>query len=192
MTSVDCLSGPCDSDESYSLVIARQGQGHILLGRKTRGFGQGKWVLPGGKDRYWIGPGYVGRQPGTVDAARELNQETGLVVEHQDLALVGTIHASDQAADTKEVQIYATPPLDSESLSPSSEFAQLDWWPDLALPYGEMPADYRLWLPHILGGYFVQVFLEFYGDKIVHSQTLGFHHTPGSRLQELAPPMIQP
>lgn len=39
-----------DSDRDFSLVVVRH-EDALLLGRKTRGFGAGNWVLPGGKDK---------------------------------------------------------------------------------------------------------------------------------------------
>ena len=60
-----------------SLVYPVDGQGRVLLGRKKRGMGLGKWNGFGGK----IEAGETMRQC----AVRELREECGLIARTQDL-----------------------------------------------------------------------------------------------------------
>ncbi len=52
-------------------------------------------------------------------------------------------------------------------LIPSDEFETLSWYPSTDLPYDEMPADYAHWLPHVMDGYNVTVFLETDQDELL-------------------------
>lgn len=118
--------------------------GSVLLGRKRRGFGQGKIVTIGGM----IQAGET-----TADAARrELAEETTLGVETASLRhaadiqfwfpwrpewhLHMTVFTADRVTGTATV---------TEEIAP-------DWFPCGALPLATMWDDARLWLPTVLAG----------------------------------------
>ena len=67
-----------------SLVYPVDGQGRVLLGRKKRGMGLGKWNGFGGK----IEAGETMRQC----AVRELREECGLIARTQDLELAAELY----------------------------------------------------------------------------------------------------
>lgn len=73
-----------------SLVYPLDGQGRILLGRKRRGMGFGKWNGFGGK----LEPGETMRQC----AVRELQEECGLTAAPEALELVADLYF-DQPSD---------------------------------------------------------------------------------------------
>ncbi len=139
---------PAEDDAVLSLVCIRNDAGDVLMGRKTRGFGAGRLVLPGGKGRYWAGSSGILRSPFIYDAAREVHEETGIALDATALTQVGQLHVERHDSEMDVLQIFAGSsndmPHDSEELEDVAFMAEV--------PYAEMPADYKLWLPHILGG----------------------------------------
>ena len=65
-------------------VLIRQGSSILLLHRKNTGWQDNKWSLPAGR--------HDGGQPLSEAAARELLEETGLVVNPSDLDMVHLQH----------------------------------------------------------------------------------------------------
>lgn len=134
--------------------LVRDGQ--VLLGRKKRGFGEGRIVGPGGK----VEPG---ERP--VEAAvREVAEETGLRAAQGDLTKVAWITyrfparpAWDQDARVFVTQRWSGEVTESDELEPR-------WWQADALPLGEMWDDARYWLPKVLAGDRVRVAAVFAPD----------------------------
>ncbi|HXD29080.1 MAG TPA: NUDIX domain-containing protein [Arthrobacter sp.] len=116
----------------------------VLLGHKLRGFGHGKFVLPGGK----IEPGER-----AVDAAvRELEEETGLVAEPADLADVATIRFTFPASPLSDMHCTVfRAAVFSGTAAPSDELEPV-WHPVDRLPVEHMWDDSPRWLQPLLHG----------------------------------------
>lgn len=116
----------------------------VLLGLKKTGFGRGRIVGPGGK----IDPGESPEQA----AARELEEETTLVVSPGDLEDAATIRfrfpaspASDMDCTVFIARGAAGEAAETDELAPR-------WYPVLGLPIESMWDDSARWLPEILAG----------------------------------------
>lgn len=114
--------------------------GHALLIRKKRGLGAGLINAPGGK----IDPGETALQ----SAERELTEEVGVVAQ-------GTEHRGElyfQFVDglRLHVHVFAAPDCTGEPLETDEALPM--WLAQDALPYDEMWADDRVWVPHLLAG----------------------------------------
>jgi 8-oxo-dGTP pyrophosphatase MutT (NUDIX family) len=177
---VDLLNGPIDLDGEYNLAVVRSA-GAIILGRKTRGYGTGKLVLPGGKEQFYLGRDGIGLVPGAYGARREVRQETGLTLDWKLFKDYGRLHILTED-DEKNVGIFLADLPGRPELTGSDELDDLAWHVQEDLPYKEMPADYRLWLPHVLTGHVVTVFMETEEDKLHGVQIYTMNEAPGSRL----------
>jgi 8-oxo-dGTP diphosphatase len=139
------------------VVYLLRSDGHVLLGRKRRGLGEGKVVGPGGK-----------REPGesAVDAAvREVSEEVGLVVDPADLEHRGTLDyrfpyrpSWSQISDVFVCRRWAGEPSGSDELV-------ADWVPVDRMPYESMWDDARYWLPGVLRGGRVDARFSFAADN---------------------------
>lgn len=134
--------------------LVRDGQ--VLLGRKKRGFGQGRIVGPGGKLE-------AGERP-IAAAAREVAEETGLRVAQENLTEVAQITyrfparpAWDQDATVFMSDRWTGQPTESDEIDPR-------WWRVDELPLDEMWDDARYWLPKVLAGERVRVAAVFSSD----------------------------
>lgn len=142
-----------DDETRYNLVLLRQ-EREILLGRKTRGFGKGLYVMPGGKNEYFIEDAQLGFRPPQHDAARELEQETGVYLDPAQLEQVAELEIFDPAkrADKlKIIQVFEGHVEGKPTLQPSDEFDDMKWV-DYASPEITTPHDYQFWLPRVMGG----------------------------------------
>lgn len=113
----------------------------VLLAMKKRGHGVGKWNAPGGKLK-------AGET--LVEAAvRETQEEVGMAP-----ALgreLGRITYHDDAYGELLVHVFRTSrwkgePVESEEMKPQ-------WWPIIALPYGDMWEGDDQWLPKVISDY---------------------------------------
>ena len=127
-----------------SLVFPVDGKGRILLGRKKRGMGFGKWTGFGGK----IEPGESMRQC----ACRELWEECGLEAEESSLELVADLYF-DQPSDARWSHggmVYLV--RSWQGTVNRSEEMEPRWFSLEGLPYDEMWQADRIWVPRVLGG----------------------------------------
>lgn len=120
------------------LWVLRDGQ--ALLIRKKRGLGAGLINAPGGK----IDPGETALR----SAERELTEEVGVVAH-------GTHHCGElyfQFVDglRLHVHVFAAPTCSGTPVETAEALPM--WLPQDALPYDEMWADDRVWVPHLLAG----------------------------------------
>ncbi|GJP66680.1 hypothetical protein CLOP_g23589 [Closterium sp. NIES-67] len=116
-------------------------EGKILLGRKQRGFGKGLFMFFGGK----VEPGE------TTDhaAARELQEEAGLVAESYEKRAELTFHLDGQPKPW-QVHVYIVERFSGEMCNSDEMLPQ--WFPTSDIPYGEMFPDDIIWVPCFLKG----------------------------------------
>lgn len=127
-----------------SLVYPVRADGAVLLGRKRRGLGYGKWNGFGGK----IEAGETMRQC----AARELREECGLTADPAALTMAADLYfcqPSDMswshAGVVYLVREWEGEPHLSDEMEPR-------WFAPEELPYEEMWEADRIWLPLVLAG----------------------------------------
>lgn len=127
-----------------SLVYPVRSDGAILLGRKRRGMGYGKWNGFGGK----IEAGETMRQC----ASRELREECGLLMAPEALEMVGDLYfhqPSDPTWSHAGIVYFARnwkgDPHLSDEMDPR-------WFFPENFPYSDMWMADRVWLPMILAG----------------------------------------
>jgi 8-oxo-dGTP diphosphatase len=116
----------------------------ILLGHKKRGFAQGKIDGFGGK----LNPGESALQA----AVRELAEESGIVAQPEKMVPMGVINfifpmnpAWNQEVHVFIAQSWQGEPVESEEMQP-------EWFPLTGIPFDQMWADSRIWLPSLLAG----------------------------------------
>lgn len=176
------MTGPIEADDDFNLTVIRT-DNSVLIGRKTRGFGEGRLVLPGGKTRYYIGDSGMALVPFQEEAARELSEETGLSITTEQLAQKGILHIAD-ADDTRTIRVYEAT-VEAMSQATSTELADLGWHSLAELRYLDMPEDYALWLPHILGGYAINGFIETDANKVVAANIFRQKLEPLGRMEHV-------
>lgn len=130
----------------------------ILLGQKKRGFGQGKWNGFGGK---------LEKGESVEEAMlREVSEEIGVqILEFEKVGVVWETHPA--WPDTLEVHIFTSKqfsgvPCESEEMKP-------DWFDLSQIPYGEMWEGDRVWIPKMLSGQQLELFIELNFDSKVLS-----------------------
>ena len=135
------------------LFIVREKK--ILLIRKKRGFGAGKINGPGGK----VDPGETPLQA----ALRETFEELGIrplgAEQH------GELHF--QFRDGYSLQCAVFLARDFEGEPRETDEAVPLWTPVDAIPYDEMWADDRYWLPLLLRGAHFTGYFEFDGEELL-------------------------
>jgi 8-oxo-dGTP pyrophosphatase MutT (NUDIX family) len=113
--------------------------GKVLLQKKSKGFGKGKWNGPGGKVNQGEAP--------AIAAKREVMEETGLVVNAMENRGRILFHLND-----KEwiVHIFRTEDFDGDPIDGGE--GELRWFDPAKLPYDTMWPDDRHWMPLFLEG----------------------------------------
>lgn len=118
--------------------------GKILLGKKKRGFGVGRWNGFGGK--------VEGTETLFEALKREGMEEFSLTLSEERVEKVAELYfkvLDNDAWKETEIHVYYGTcdgePVESEELEPA-------WFPKDALPYDEMWVDDRYWLPLVLEG----------------------------------------
>jgi len=129
----------------------------VLLGLKKSGFGAGKYNGIGGK----VEPG----ESVTAAVSREVWEEIGVRVLESQLSPVAHLtfefpHRSgwDQIVYAYLAQEWSGVPRESREMRPR-------WFGVAAIPYGEMWADDRHWLPRVLAGERVKGWFSFCADN---------------------------
>ncbi len=129
--------------------------GHVLLIRKLRGLGAGKINGPGGRLEPDESP--------AAGAVREVEEETGIVP--SDPRHHGELHFQFVDGYSIHVSVFRASAYTGEAVT--TEEAIPLWTPIDQIPYEEMWADDRIWLPVLLaGGRFSGRFL-FDGDAML-------------------------
>ncbi len=132
----------------------------ILLIRKKRGFGAGKINGPGGK----VDPGETPLE----SALRETEEELG--VRPLDAELRGELHFQFSDGFSLQCAVFLARKFEGEAHE--TEEAVPLWTPFDAIPYDEMWADDRYWLPLLLGGDKFAGFFEFDGEKLLSREII--------------------
>ncbi len=125
-------------DRATLLFVIRDGQ--ILLIRKKRGLGAGKVNGPGGRIE-------EGESPAQC-AVREVEEELG--VTPTNLRFGGEL--AFQFIDAYSIHVHVFSATDCRGDAVETEEAIPLWTPVDAIPYDEMWADDRYWLPLLLSG----------------------------------------
>lgn len=127
----------------------------VLLIRKKRGLGAGKINGPGGK----LEPDETPEQC----AVRETAEEVGLHV--SDLAVAGELSFQFFDGYSTHVHVYQTEHFSGEPIETEEA---LPFWVDIEkIPYDEMWADDRYWLPMLFAGSPFSGRFLFDGDRLV-------------------------
>lgn len=132
------------------------GNGKILLGRKKRGLGCGKWNGFGGK----LEPGETMREC----AARELFEESGLAADPKSLILMADLyfHQPQDPAWSHAGIVYLAPAFQGKVQE--TEEMMPRWFAKDELPYDEMWMADTVWLPLVLNGEKLRGTIYFAGD----------------------------
>ncbi len=138
-------------------LIRRGRNDSVLLGRKKRGFGLGKYNGFGGK----IEPGEEAPQA----AVREVAEECGLLVDPSDLVRAGHLTFFFPASPNYDHDVtlfvataWTGQVVETEEMAPQ-------WFPTRDLPFSRMWVDDAHWLPHVLAGGFVEAEFTFADDN---------------------------
>ena len=132
--------------------------GSVLLGRKKRGFGAGKWNGFGGK---------IGSESIEEAAIRELNEECGLKADQEDLSAAGVLEFRflDRAEWNMRVHLFRLTRYFGRERT--SEEMEPHWFTFDAIPYGDMWEDDQHWLPAVLEERTVHGSFVFKNERIV-------------------------
>ena len=148
-----------DSSQVTLCFLLREGRGgaEVLLGLKQTGFGRGKIVGIGGH----VEAGETDEQA----VVREVLEETGVVVQVEDLADAGSVHFLFPARPEWNMQtrlftarLWRGEPAPSEEILP-------EWFPVETLPVERMWQDADHWLPVVLEGRKVNVIVTMDADN---------------------------
>ncbi|KAK8400173.1 hypothetical protein O3P69_003102 [Scylla paramamosain] len=144
----------------YTIIFVREGT-RVLLGYKKRGFGQGRWNGFGGK----VESGETVKE----GAVRELKEEAGIDVPHQDVEKVADLEFTFEGEKTLMhvhvflAQAFTGTPTESEEMRPR-------WFSVDELPFSDMWPDDHMWLPVVLRGGKVRAAFHFRGHNDILSQ----------------------
>lgn len=117
----------------------------ILLGKKRRGLGEGKWNSFGGKFDPAIDSSIRG------SAVRELQEECGLHCREDSVTEIGVLYFLYPTPPLFEVHLMTVSSTDCVgTASVSEEMCEVEWFPFELIPIGEMWADDEFWLPQLL------------------------------------------
>jgi 8-oxo-dGTP diphosphatase/2-hydroxy-dATP diphosphatase len=145
--------------ETNLVFLIRAGQ--VLLAMKKRGFGVGRWNGVGGK--------LQAGETMEASARRETAEEIGVVPGGmRRVARLQFYFAPDAGDDLQNIgcdvficEEWSGQPSESEEMAPA-------WYPQDALPFGDMWPDDPHWLPLVLAGKQVEAeFLFGHGDVIL-------------------------
>ena len=154
MKRIDDIDWAAWSGEVATLLfVVRDGQ--VLLIRKKRGLGAGKVNAPGGR--------VEGDETPAQCAVREVQEE--LLV-----TPTGLIHHGEhrfQFVDGYRLHVHVFTATGCEGQAGETEEAIPLWTPVDAIPFDEMWADDRLWIPTMLAGGRFDGRWIFDGDRIV-------------------------
>jgi 8-oxo-dGTP diphosphatase len=127
----------------------------VLLIRKKRGLGAGKINAPGGR----LEPG----ETTLAAAVREVQEEIGVTP----LGIDARGRLRFQFKDGYKLEAHVFVAQSYQGTLRETDEATPLWFPRNAVPYDEMWADDRLWLPEVLAGHSVDGRFVFDGDAML-------------------------
>lgn len=136
----------------------------VLLAMKKRGFGAGKWNGYGGKLE-------SGESPKT-GAVRELQEESGLIVQEEKLEQLAVILFKFEEVPLFECHVFST----REWMGDLAETEEMrpEWYQISKLPFGDMWAADTKWIPMVLSGEKIKAEVNYSSDgKVVKSFVSG-------------------
>lgn len=148
-------------DRAVLMFIQRRGrgtEGELLLIEKKRGLGAGKYNGPGGK----LEEGESYRQA----AIRECREEVGLTPVNPELR--GRLFFTFSDGYRMYGEVFWSYEWSGEEVE--TEEARPFWQSAAALPYQNMWADDRLWMPQALLGHLFSAAFYFDGDTLISSR----------------------
>jgi 8-oxo-dGTP diphosphatase len=140
--------------ERAVLTFVRQ-QGQILLIRKKRGLGAGKYNAPGGR----IEPG----ETAAAAAVRETREE--LCLTPTGICPAGELSFAFVDGYSLHCQVFTAD--GSIGTATETDEAVPHWCAETEIPYDRMWADDRLWLPRLLAGIPFSGRFVFDGDQMI-------------------------
>lgn len=140
-----------------TLVFPINKEGRVLLGRKKRGFGQGKFNGFGGKIQ--------GNESFRACAIRELQEETGLQAREEDLLCVGFLDFAFPYQPEISHIGYVYLLKDFQGSVHETEEMEPHWFKLENLPFDHMWKGDRVWVPQVLAGQAVEGRVTFGPDN---------------------------
>ena len=116
----------------------------VLLGYKKTGFGAGKYTGIGGK----VEAGETIEQA----AAREVREETGLILAERDLRPMGRVTFVFPARPEWDQEVFIFTALNWQGDPVESAEIAPGWYEPARLPFRRMWADAIYWIPPVLNG----------------------------------------
>ncbi len=134
-----------------SICYVFDSRGRVLLQKKSRGFGQGKWNGPGGKKEPW--------EDIEESVKREVREETGLKI--LDPSIRGEL---DFVFPRQEERFFSYVFLVQNFQGEARDRGEgeLKWFEIEDIPLEKMWDDDRYWLKRLLGGEYIK--MKFYFD----------------------------
>lgn len=133
--------------KNLTLFFPQDTHGRILLGRKQRGFGEGKWNGFGGKQE--------SGERLCDTAVRELYEEALLTASSDMLTEAARLtFVYSDTNDVHEVTAYTLTVEDAEAPAHTEEM-YCAWFRVVEIPYEQMWVDDQYWLPQVLKGKYV-------------------------------------
>lgn len=155
--TLDSINSSWTATDNATLVFVRQGH-RVLLIRKKRGLGAGKINGPGGK----LDPGETAEQC----AVREVREELCITVFEP--VCCGRLRFQFTDGYSIDVQVFIAEQFDG---TPEETEEAIPLWFDIdAIPYDDMWADDRVWLPRVLAGDSVDGRFLFTEDTLIDHQ----------------------
>ncbi len=136
-------------------------ENRLLLGMKKRGFGKGRWNGFGGK---------VKEGEAILDSAkRELHEEAGIIPIDIEMAGLLEFEFEDETGFLEvhlfRVQSFIGDPSESDEMSPF-------WFSEDEIPFGEMWADDKFWMPLFLQGKFFRGYFKFKNTDVLKEYSI--------------------
>lgn len=134
-----------------TLLILRK-DNKILLARKKRGFGFGKWNGVGGK---------VEEKETSEEAMiRETQEEISVTpIEYEKIGIIRFVEYIKEELTTNDMHLYIATKW--QGVPKESEEMQPKWFSINNLPWEEMFSDDKYWLPLVLEGKKLDAFFEY-------------------------------
>lgn len=144
------------------------------MGKKARGFGKGKWVGFGGKQK---------PDESIIQAnLREMAEETGIVLREEEVQKVGLLLFTFDVNPSLYLEVHVFDYDSAKFCSSKSAITLNDeyegepqWMKNADIPYDDMWPDFRLWCKYLLNGTRFIGRVKYSGYDAVRESTFTFH-----------------